>query len=52
MNEMNNVKVALKFIEDGSKLHIGFKKITCHLIFDVTFDLTRKARYVGSGYLI
>ena len=30
---------------------IGFKKITCHLIFDVKFDLTRKARYVGGVYL-
>ena len=49
--EMGNVEIAFKFLDDGSKLPIGFKKITCHLIFDVKFDLTRKARYVGGGHL-
>ena len=43
--EMKNVEVAFKFLDDGSQVPIGFKKITCHLIFDVNFDLTRKARY-------
>ena len=49
--EMKNVEVAFKFLDDGTKMPIGFKKITCHLIFDVKFDLTRKARYVGGGHL-
>ena len=49
--EMSNVEIAFKFLDDGTKLPIGFKKITCHLIFDVKFDLTRKARYVGGGHL-
>ena len=49
--EMNNVEVAFKFLDDGTKMPIGFKKITCHLIFDVKFYLTRKARYVGGGHL-
>ena len=49
--EMSNVEVAFKFLDDGTSLPIGFKKITCHLIFDVKFDLTRKARYVGGGHL-
>ena len=49
--EMNNVEIAFKFLDDGTKVPIGFKKITCHLIFDVKFDLTRKARYVGGGHL-
>ena len=49
--EMNNVEIAFKFLDEGTKLPIGFKKITCHLIFDVKFDLTRKARYVGGGHL-
>ena len=40
--EMNNVEIAFKFLDDGTKVPIGFKKITCHLIFDVKFDLTRK----------
>ena len=49
--EMKNVEVAFKFLDDGTKMPIGFKKITCHLIFDMKFDLTRKARYVGGGHL-
>ena len=49
--EMKNVKVAFKFLDDVTNMSIGFKKITCHLIFDVKFDLTRKARYVGGGHL-
>ena len=52
MKEMNNVEITFKFLDDGTNLPIGFKKITCHLIFDVKFDLTRKAQYVlGGGHL-
>ena len=43
--------MAFKFLDNGEKMPIGFKQITCHLIFDVKFDLTRKARYVGGGHL-
>ena len=41
------------FWQDATKKDtpIGFKKITCHLIFDVKFDLTRKAIYVRGGHL-
>ena len=49
--EMHNVEIAFKFLDDGTKVPIGFKKITCHLVFDIKFDLTRKARYVGGGHL-
>ena len=50
--EMTNVEVAFKFLDEhGARVPIGFKKITCHLIYDVKFDLTRKARYVGGGHL-
>ena len=49
--EMKNVAVAFKFFDHGEKMPIGFKEITCHMIFDVKFDLTRKARYVGGGHL-
>ena len=48
---MNNVKVAFKFIDNGSKLPIIFNKITYHLKFDVRFDLTRKAKYIDRGHL-
>ena len=47
---MTNVEIAFKFLDDGTQVPIGFKKITCHIIFDVKFDLTR-ARYVGGGHL-
>ena len=40
---MKNVQVAFKFNDDNETVPIGFKEITCHLIFDVKFDLTRKA---------
>ena len=49
--EMNNTKVSFKFLDDGIKLPIRFKKIPCHLIFDVKFDLPSKSRYVGGGHL-
>ena len=49
--EMENVEIAFKFLDYGTKIQIGFKKITCHLIFDMKFELTRKARYVGGGHL-
>ena len=29
----------------------GYQKITCHLIFDVRMDFTRKARFVAGGHL-
>ena len=51
--EMNNIEIAFRFLdEDRARVPIGFKKITCHLIYNVKFDLTRKARYVGGGHLI
>ena len=50
--EMKNVEYDIKFINDGRNLPIGFKRIICHLIFDVKFDLTRKSRYVGSGHFM
>ena len=28
-----------------------YQKITCHLIFDVKFDLRKKTRYLAGGHL-
>ena len=49
--EMANSRVAFNLlgVEEGAP--IGFKEITCHMIFDVKMDLTRKARYVAGGHL-
>ena len=49
--EMNNIQVAFKFLDPGERAPPGYRKITCHLIFDVKFDLTRKARYVAGGHM-
>lgn len=49
--EKKNCKVAFKFLGQDVQPPPGFKKITCHMVFDVKFDLTRKARYVAGGHL-
>ena len=49
--EFSNVKVAFQLLSEDDKLPVGYKEITCHLIFDIKFDLTRKARYVAGGHL-
>ena len=30
---------------------MGYTEITCHLVFDLKLDMTRKARYVAGGHL-
>ena len=47
----DNVKVAFKLLKDGKKPPPTFTEITCHSIFEVKFDLARKARYVAGGHL-
>lgn len=47
---MNKVEVAFHFNEDGS-VPAGFQKIACHIVYDIKFDLTRKACYVGGGHM-
>ena len=49
--EYENVKVAFNLLDDGSRPPPGFTEITCHLVFEVKFDLRRKARYVAGGHL-
>lgn len=45
---LRKVEVAFHFNEDGY-IPVGFQKIACHLVYDIKFDLTRKARCVGGG---
>jgi hypothetical protein len=45
---MKNVMVAFEF-SDNPNARVGFAKATCHMIFDIKFDLTRKARLVLNG---
>ena len=49
--EMKNSRVAFKLLERGENPPVGFKEITCHIIFDLKLDMTRKARYVAGGHL-
>ena len=48
--EHKNVLVAFQLLEDDELLPIGSKRIPYHMIFDVKFDLTRKARLVAGGH--
>ena len=49
--EMKNSRHAFKLLDRGDKAPVGFTEITCHLIFDLKLDMTRKARYVAGGHL-
>jgi hypothetical protein len=49
--EYLNVKVAFQLLDDGQRVPPTYQKITCHLVFEVKFDLRRKARYVAGGHL-
>ena len=49
--EMKNSRCAFELLSRDAKAPVGFKKITCHLVFDIKLDLTRKARYVAGGHL-
>jgi hypothetical protein len=49
--QLNSVNVAFNILgKDNLVPLVGYSEITCHLIFDVQFDLTRKARYVAGGH--
>ena len=40
--------VAFEFSDDANP-PVGYAKPTCHMIFDIKFDLTRKARLLLNG---
>jgi Reverse transcriptase (RNA-dependent DNA polymerase) len=49
--EMTNVRVAFEF-RDDNVMPVGYKKIDCHMIFDVKMvGLVRKARLVAGGHM-
>ena len=48
--ELKNVLVAFHLLEDEEPVPIGSKLIPYHIIFDIKFDLTRKARLVAGGH--
>ena len=56
--EQRKVRVAWEVRDDldihkvrSGKELIGYTEITCHMVFDVKMDFTRKARFVAGGHL-
>ena len=48
--EVANVKIAFQLLEHNEPIPVASKLISYHFIFDVKFDLTRKARCVAGGH--
>lgn len=48
--ELKNVIVAFKLLEEDERPPVGSKEIPYHFVFDVKYDLTRKARCVAGGH--
>ena len=48
--EMSNVQIAFDILDDDQHIPPGYTSCTCHIIFDVKMDGTRKARYVKDGH--
>ena len=49
--EMKNSRIAFELLSRDDKPPPGYKKITCHMNFEIKMDLRRKARYVAGGHL-
>ena len=50
--DMKNSRVYFNLLDRDDHAPVGYKETTCHLIFDVKMDLTRKDRYVAGGHLV
>ena len=48
---MKNSRATLNLIHRDDHAPVGYKEITCYLIFNVKMDLARKSRYVEGGYI-
>jgi hypothetical protein len=49
--EMKNVLPAFTFLSADQTVPIGYKKIPCHIVFDIKMDFTRKASFVAGGHV-
>ena len=45
------MKVAFKLLEETERISPTYQEITCHLTFEVKFDLRRKAQYVAGSHI-
>ena len=48
---MKKSRVAFDLIDKEDHDPVGYKEVTCHQIFDIKMNLTRKYRYVAIGHL-
>ena len=48
--EMGNCDIAFRFLSKNKRPGTNYKRIHCHLIFDIKPDLSRKARFVARGH--
>ena len=46
---MKNSMLNFNYLDKGNHAPLGYKELTCHLIYDVKIDFTRKYRYVAGG---
>jgi Reverse transcriptase (RNA-dependent DNA polymerase) len=49
--EMKGVWKAFDILDEGAATPVGHTKITCHMVFDIKPDFTRKARLVAGGHM-
>ena len=49
---MENSGVLFQLLSKEDILMVGYKETTCHFIFDVKMNLTRKDNYVADGHLM
>ena len=50
MPAFSRAKCTLDEAKAGKEL-VGYQKISCHLIFDIKMDFSRKARFVAGGHM-
>jgi len=52
MLEMNNVRLAFELYEGNTKDLVGYREITCHMIFDIKLgeNFSRKIRPIAGGH--
>ncbi len=46
VKEMKDVRIAFKCLNHGKRVPLGYKWITCHMIFDIKIEDFRKGRPV------
>jgi hypothetical protein len=50
--EMKNMRIAFKCLNPGEHVPLGYKRMKCHIIFDIKIeDFRRKAHMVAGGHM-